>query len=145
MGRSWAILTGLGPSWGDLEPAGEAENINFPYLFSLFLNIMIWHKNDHLGRSWGLLGASWGDLGASWAELGPIWAAKRAQKGGQKGPKRRQKRDQNDIKILIDFLIDFGPILEAQGDPPPRPGGMRGAWLDSLSSKNPPPAPQGRS
>ena len=37
----------------------------------------------------------------------------RAQKGGQKGPKRRQKRDQNDIEILI----DFGAILEAQGDP----------------------------
>ena len=63
----------------------------------------------------GHLGTSWGDLGASWAELGPIWVAKRVQKRGQKGPKMRQKRDQNDIKILIDFLIDFGSISETQG------------------------------
>ena len=59
---------------------------------------------------------SWGDLGASWAELGSIWAAKRAQKGGQKGPKRRQKRDQNDIKILNEFLIDFGTDFGAIWD-----------------------------
>ena len=39
---------------------------------------------------------------------------KGCQKGGQKGPKRQQKRDQNDIKILIEFLNDFGPIWEAQ-------------------------------
>ena len=49
-------------------------------------------------------------------ELEPISVAKRVQKGGQKGPKRHQKRDQNDIKILIDFWIDFGPILEIECD-----------------------------
>ena len=80
--------------------------------------------------------ASWGDLGASWAELGPIWAAKRAQKGGQKGPKRHQKRDQNDIKILIEFWTHFGSIWEANLEIKAWPGGMRGPWLDSLSSKN---------
>ena len=52
---------------------------------------------------------------AFWSELGSIWAPKSSQKGGQKGPKRRQKRDQNDIKILIDFWIDFGSIWEARG------------------------------
>ena len=46
-------------------------------------------------------------LGRSWADLGGLW-------GAQKGPKRHQKRDQNDINLLIDFLIDFGPILDAQ-------------------------------
>ena len=97
---------------------------------------MIWHKHCHLGRSLGLLGASLGDLGASWAELEPIWAPKMVQKGGQKGPKRRQKRDQNDMNILIDFWIDFGAIWEAQEGWTQAPCGMRGAWLDSLSSKN---------
>ena len=83
-----------------------------------------------------ILGWSCGDLGASWAELGAIWAAKRAQKGGQDEPKTHPKRDQNDIKILIDFWIDFGPNLEARRGVNQPPRGMRGAWLDSLSSKN---------
>ena len=66
---------------------------------------------------------------AFWCELGVIWAAKRDQKGGQKGPKRHQKRDQNDIKILIDFWIDFGPIWEAPGTQLRGAGGMRVARL----------------
>ena len=69
------------------------------------------------------------------SDLGAKKSEKWTQKGCQKGPKRDQKRDQNDIKLLIDFWIDFGPILEAQGELGTRPGGMRGAWLDSLSSK----------
>ena len=36
LGRSWAILTGLGPSWGDLEPAGEAKFVDFPQVFQYF-------------------------------------------------------------------------------------------------------------
>ena len=46
--------------------------------------------------------------------LGRFGSPKGVVLGGQKGPKRHQKRDQNDIKILIDFWIDFGPIWEAQ-------------------------------
>ena len=40
------------------------------------------------------------------------------------------------IKFRIDFLIDFGAILEAQINWTQGGCGMRGAWLDSLSSKN---------
>ena len=68
--------------------------------------------------------------------LGRFGSPKGVVLGGQKGPKRHQKRDQNDIKILIDFWIDFGPIWEAQGTRVRATCGMRGAWLDSLSSKN---------
>ena len=55
--------------------------------------------------------------------------------GGQEGPKRHQKRHQNGIKILIDFLIDFGPNLEAQEIKDELGCGMRGAWLSSLNSR----------
>ena len=68
--------------------------------------------------------------------LGRSGSPKGVVLGSQKGPKRHQKRDQYDIKILIDFWSDFGAILKDQKDPPTRPGGMRGACLDSLSSKN---------
>ena len=58
---------------------------------------------------------------AFWTELGPIWAPKSSQMGGQKGAKRHEKRDQNDIKMLIEFLIDFerqkGANREAFGEP----------------------------
>ena len=56
--------------------------------------------------------------------------------GAKMGPKRHQKRIQNDIKILIDFWIDFWMILEAPGRGGYRSGGLRGAWLSSLISKN---------
>ena len=47
--------------------------------------------------------------------LGRFGSPKGVVLGGQKGPKRHQKRDQNDIKILIDFWIDFGPIWDRFG------------------------------
>ena len=62
-------------------------------------------------------------LDRTWLDLG----AKRLQNGGQKGPKRHQKRDQNYIKILIDFLTDFGRNLEAQEIRDELGCGMRGA------------------
>ena len=51
LGRSWAILTGLGPSWGDLGAAGGAKIIDFPKEFQRFLKITILNKNCDLGQS----------------------------------------------------------------------------------------------
>ena len=119
----------LRPSWDDLEPILAAS------WAVLGLKIVLWlqrrsffEKSTFLNKS-GVKTRLGTILGRSGSPKGVVL-------GGQKGPKRHQKRDQNDIKILIDFLIDFGPILEAQGDPAPENGGMRGPWLDSLSSKN---------
>jgi len=75
---------------------------------------------------WGL--AFWQDKlskrvwDPTWSNLG----AKRAENDPKMEPQNDPKRDQNDIKILIDFWSDFGAILEAQGDPAPENGGMRG-------------------
>ena len=74
-------------------------------------------------------------LDTNLAQLGSILAPKGCEMRGQKGPKRHQKRDQNDIKMLIDFGIDFGPIWEAQGGLSQPPCGMRGPWLDSFELK----------
>ena len=100
------------------------------------------HKNGPLDRSGGHLGTSWGDLGAlgrTWADLG----TQELPKGRSLEPKMHQKRNQNDIEILIVFWIDFGLIIlsdfgRAGSDQRQTDGGcgMRGAWLDSLSSKN---------
>ena len=119
----------LDPSWADLSPILERSDLEnraparAGAVFSKFTFLTkIWLQD------------------AFWAELGPILAPKCSQMGGQEGPKRHQKRDQNDIKFLIDFWIDFGanlgPIWEAQEIECELGCGLRGAWLDSLSSKN---------
>ena len=104
LGSSWV------PSWGQNRAVAHTALVFFENRF---------FEEDK--RSRRVLDRTWLDLGA-----------KRLQKGGQKGPKRHPKRDQNDIKILIDFGIDFGPILEAQEIRCSLGGGMRGAWLDSF-------------
>ena len=39
------------------------------------------------------------------------------------------------IEIFFEFLFEFGPFGRPKGDPTTRPGGMRGAWLDSFEFK----------
>ena len=118
MGRSWPHL---GRSWGSKSCCG-CSGARF---FRLFLKNMFWKKSGVKTR-----------LGTI---LGRFGSPKGVVLGGQKGPKRHQKRDQNDIKILIDFWIDFGPIWEAQGTQLRATCGatcgMRGARLDSFEFK----------
>ena len=47
-----------------------------------------------------------------------------------------QKRNQNDIKILIDFWIDFVPNLDPKLTNTCDRCGMRGPGIDFLNSKN---------
>ena len=75
----------LGSSWGP----GNAPNTTPADVSCKFT---FWKKSGVKKRLGSILSRSWVDF----------W--------GQKGPKRHQKRDQNDIKILIDFWIDFGSI-----------------------------------
>ena len=119
----------LRPSWDDLEPILAASWAVLGVKIVLWLQRRSFFEKSTFSNKIGV-------QEAFKTELEPISVAKRVQKGSQKRPKRHQKRNQNDFKILIDFWNDFGAILKDQKDRPTRPGGMRGACLDSLSSKN---------
>ena len=76
------------------------------------------------------LGAFLGRLGAILEPLERNMSRFGRPRGPKREPKRHPKRDQNDIKILIDFWIDFGAILGPQERHPPKGGGGNPAQGD---------------
>ena len=100
----------LRPSWDDLEPILAASWAVLGVKIVLWLQRRSFFEKSTFSNKSGVKTRLGTILGRSGSPKGVVL-------GGQKGPKRHQKRDQNDIKILIDFLIDFGPIWEALGTP----------------------------
>ena len=78
-----------------------------------------------LARLGAILGRTWTDLGA---QEGPKGRPKGIQEAPKTSPKLHEIFDRNFDR----FWTDFGGPGEIRA----WPGGLRGAWLDSLSSKN---------